>query len=263
MKEYANIVYNKHQFSSNKYLKNSVFKGCHFEKCDLSEYTFTNCEFISCEFIKCKFAHAFIGHNRGLKSGKYLNCTFKNSDFTNVNFRFPVIENCIFENCDLFETNFDGSRFKNTRFIGLLDSCFFRGHSIYARGFKFFLVKKIDFKVVPNLMQHVDFVEAKLVGVTFSDGIDLSTCVFPSGENYVFVRDLKNTMQNAAEIVSKEWKEERKKNIALSMINEFYYRDEFRGQKSNFYDAFIPKEGDDREGNEDGMDLFRLIKSLA
>lgn len=112
-------------------------------------------------------------------------------------------------------------------------------------------------------MQHIDFSEAKLVGVTFSDGIDLSTCVFPSGENYVFVSDLKNTMQNAFEIISKEWNEGRKKDIALRLINELYYRNEFHGQKSNFYDAFIPTEGDNREGNEDGMDLFRLIKSLA
>lgn len=247
----------KSEFVSNKKLVN-----CSFDKCDFSEYRFTNCHFEDCVFKTCNLNHASIALNSGYKSGSFIRCLFDKCKLKATSFRFPVIDNCEFRNCVLNETDFDGSRFSNTKFIGVLDSCWFRGYSEYARKWVFGPFYQIDPKKVRNEMKHVDFSLAKLVGITFSHQIDLSNCVFPEGPEYVFVRDLQGIMNRAVDIINKTWQNPEEIEMAIGTIDVLYRNKDMEGQKNDFIDSFVHGDTDKMAGNDVGIKLFTLIKQL-
>jgi uncharacterized protein YjbI with pentapeptide repeats len=132
METINNVIFTKATLGKNKYVSNINYVSCEFENCNFSLYTFSNCEFVNCKFYNCDYVKSFLALNSNNKSGKYISCFFDSCNLTSASFNFPIVEDCIFQNCILKETNFDGSRFSNSKFIGTLDSCFFRGTSKYS-----------------------------------------------------------------------------------------------------------------------------------
>jgi uncharacterized protein YjbI with pentapeptide repeats len=258
----SNEQYKGKELSSNKFVDNKRFVGCSFEKCNLVNYTFTNCDFEDCIFTNCNFSNTLLAQNWKYNSGQFVRCLFISCNLKATSFRFPIIDNCEFRNCILKETNFDGSRFSNTKFTSELDSCFFRGYSIYAETGSLFSFFKIDPLKVPNKMINVDFSLSKLVGVSFSNSIDLSNCILPKGEEYLYLSDLKKTMHHALETIKSEWADGNRKDTAVKLIDKLYYNNDRWEQSNDFIDSFIPQEMDATEGTDVGMDLFNLIKSL-
>ena len=260
MQVIKNAQYKATGLSPGKFVENKKFIDCTFEKCNMSEYRFTNCEFEDCHFVNCNFKKTFLALNNHNKAGKFLNCLFNNCNLTATSFRFPVIENCEFRNCVLKETNFDGSRFSDSRFIGTLDSCFFRGYSIYAGG-SLFALSKFDPHKFPNPMMNVDFSQSKLVGVIFSHSIDLSHCIFPEGDNYIYISDLKKTMHCVIDQINSGWNNDKEKETGLNLIQQLYYNKDMQEQQNSFIDYYIQEELDQSEGNDLGRKLLDLIRS--
>lgn len=262
MSKFSGQNFNSIQLSRNRFVDNKKFENCNFQQCNLADYSFTNCEFEDCVFIDCNFRDAALALNRGYKSGKFLKCIFNSCDLKAASFWFPVIDHCEFRNCYLSETIFDGSRFYNTKFIGELDSSFFNGYSTFAKKRSLLSFKAIDPLKVPNLMVNVDFSQSRLIGVSFAHKIDLEKCIFPKGEEYVFVTDLKKTMPRVIEVIKRDWSEYHEKDIAIGLVEDCYFGKDMREQKSGFFDSFIPQDLDAKAGNDTGMRLFNLIKRV-
>lgn len=265
MKVIQHENYNGRGISDSRTAGGIRFVNCTFSKCDLSGYSFTNCEFEDCVFTDCNFKRAFLALNKGKKSGKFIRCFFITCNLKETSFGFPVIEDCEFRNCKMAEVNFDGSRFVNTKFIGELNSCFFRGYSIYTPKFSWATFTLVDLIKLPNKMINVDFSQARLVGNLFTNRIDLSQCTFPSGEEYVYVNDLPGTMAQVLNEVKNEWIDEDQKEIAIHLIEDIYFNRNMQEQQNNFFDSFFAQEMDVIYKKNGGLNmrLFQLIKTFA
>ncbi len=256
-------IFNDIQLSVSKLVKKNKYIDCQFENCNLSNYIFTNCEFEECIFTNCNFSNSFLAMNKGVESGSFLNCLFIVCNLAETSFRFPLINKCEFRNCILKETNFDGSRFSETKFVGLLDSCFFRGYSVYSTSNTLFSFSKFDPLKFPNQMMNVDFSSSKLVGVSFINRIDLSNCIFPKGDEYVYLPDLKGTIKKAIEIINSSWTEGYEKETGLKLVNNLYYNKDRQEQQSDFIDSFCINEVAGVEDDECvGIKFFKLMKLM-
>jgi len=254
--------YKRKGLSDSKFVDNTVFTACIFEGCDLSDYRFTNCAFEDCIFTKCNFKKAFMAINKGYSGGKFLRCVFIDCNFKAASFGFPEIDHCEFRNCELRETSFDGSRFSHTSFTGELDSCFFYGHAIYYTK-PLFSFSTFDVSKYPNEMIQVDFSQATLIGNFFSHGIDLRNCIFPQGEDYLFVPDLRRTMTKAIEFIRTNWPAGREKEVALGLIDMVYFTKDMQSQPNGFYDALLARESDQEDGTNLMMRVFTIVKSFT
>lgn len=233
--------------------------NCIFEKTKAVEIRILASNFKNCIFRKTNFFYSYFNLNMGLDSGLISHSEFVESNLSKCIFNFPLIEQCQFVNCNLKETDFDGSRFKDCKFKGVLDSLWFRGYSQNAQksflGF-FNRVKPTDYL---NSMDNVDFSEAKLIGVSFTDKIDLSKCIFPNNGNYLLVKNLGKVYTRMKEIISQEWSGEDKRK-ALALINNLYYTPNRQNQNFDLVDKYIiTDEGRDKEFGEKFFSLLEQI----
>jgi hypothetical protein len=243
----------------------SVFEKCTFTDCVFREVNGPGLkviasDFEACEFIKCNFQYSFMNENIGSNSGQYRNVQFIETDLTECVFYFPIIDNCVFANCDLRATNFDGSRFSDTKFIGKIDSSWFHGHSILAHKTMLGLFNRIQPLDFPNKMLRVDFTEAELSGVTFAHSIDLSACIFPANsERYLLIENLSDVYQAAKDIIVREWKGEDERK-GISFIDQILFQGSHQKQKIDLVDKDLLT-----DGNADvvfGEKLFLLLSGL-
>lgn len=157
--------------------KNCSFSKTVFYKTQLEQIKIINCSFDNILFESSKLSHSYLNIRSGKKSGYFKNVTFKNSQLNETRFSFPEFHNCFFDNCNLFATDFDGSRFNNCKFIGKLNSLWFRKHSIMEYEPNL-IVNRVNKKQFTNEMLNVDFTEAILDYVSFAKNLDLSKCSF-------------------------------------------------------------------------------------
>lgn len=157
--------------------KNCLFKNVKFHSTQMEQLRVTNCNFENVEFLNTRLSYSHLNIRTGKKSGSFKNVTFKKSNLNETRFSFPTIEDCSFEDCNLYAADFDGSRLKNCKFIGEVNSPMFRRHSI--REFEpNFLLNQVDKTKFTNEMDNVDFSAATLKYVTFSKDLDLTKCKF-------------------------------------------------------------------------------------
>ncbi|HWA33639.1 MAG TPA: pentapeptide repeat-containing protein [Cyclobacteriaceae bacterium] len=157
--------------------KNCLFKNVKFHSAQMEQVTVRNCDFEDVEFFNTRLSYSHLNIRTGKKSGSFKNVTFKKSKLNETRFSFPTIEDCNFEDCNLYATDFDGSRFKNCKFIGEVNSPWFRRHSI--REFEpNYLLNQVEKTKFTNEMDNVDFSAATLKYVTFSKDLDLTKCKF-------------------------------------------------------------------------------------
>lgn len=218
----------------------TIWCDCTFNKVKFNEINgrniiFEGCSFDDCEFENSDLSNSVLNRNSSKSAGNFRFCKFLNSDLSTSIFEKPLIEGCVFQNCSLVETNFGGSHLRKTKFIGVLESTFFRGipFSEARRARKNFnrLLKSEEI----NKMVDVDFTQSELRGVIFADRIDLSTCKFPISEEYVLVNRLSNTYGKMNEIIKNTW-EEPFKTQGINLINNVYYNTEHQDQEKDFVD---------------------------
>lgn len=244
----------------------AVLDHCELYQCKFQNCEFTGvqgngmhiyaCNFDNCTFERTDFSYSFINKNIYKDAGSFTNCKFLKAILKECIFTFPKIEDCLFEDCNLYACNFDGSRMKNVKFIGKIDSSWFNGYSKKADKSVFWIFNKINPKELPNPMYNVDFSDAELFYVAFSNGIDLSNCIFPEDQTrYLYIQHLREVNIRAIEIINTKW-EGRDQEIALNLMNTIYLSDSKLDQKTNFISL------DPNRKNDVKAKLFKLFKEL-
>jgi uncharacterized protein YjbI with pentapeptide repeats len=163
--------------------KNCRFSSVKFYGAQLEQLNIINCDFENVSFENTRLSYSYLNIRSGTRSGSFKDVIFRNSQLNETRFSFPTIENCVFDSCNLYAADFDGSRFTNSKFIGEVNSSWFRKHSI--KEFEpNFILNQVNKKKFANEMKDVDFLEAILKYVTFSKDLDLSTCKFGPGTKF-------------------------------------------------------------------------------
>lgn len=234
--------------------------NCIFEETKAVELRIIASNFSNCIFRKTNFFYSYFNLNIGSNSGSIISSEFVESNLSKCIFNFPLIEQCLFNDCNLKETDFDGSRFRDCKFKGVLDSLWFRGYSLNAQNSVLGLFNKVGPIDYLNPMDNVDFSEAKLIGVSFTNKIDLSKSIFPNNDNYLLVKNLEKVYTRMKEIINQEWLGEDKRK-ALAFINNIYYTPNRQNQSFDLVDKFIVT--DEGKDNEFGKKFFNLLKNIS
>jgi uncharacterized protein YjbI with pentapeptide repeats len=204
---------------------NTEWRNCSFDKCEFDSTVFKRNVFINCRFVDvgfsgCIFTDCQMAVNSGKQSGIFENVQFDNCQITRTDFNFPVINNCRFLNNFYTETDFDGSRFYNTRFQGEMDTVEFRGYSVLARSGGIF--NRVEPRKIKNPMENVDFSLAQFRYVNFSNGINLSNCRFPEERDGFLITSPRACFSKAKAIIENSWNASDKKR-ALHLIDTFLF----------------------------------------
>lgn len=204
-------------------LRGTVWKNCSFENlifdnANAENVTFINCTFKNIHFHKVRFTYSVLNRRYGTKSGHFSNITFSHCSLNQCRLEMPLFTNCVFNNCNLTGTDFDGSRFSDCKFIGKVKSCWFRGYSITEFRPNFFF-NRIDKKRYRNTMRNVDFSEAAIDGVCFTNEVDLSSCIIPNSDNYILLKDEYNTFKKIKLELEKYESESREKMLVLDILD--------------------------------------------
>lgn len=236
--------------------------NCLFEGTKMKEIWVHASDFLNCVFRKANLTYSYLNENIGANSGSFRKVEFIETNLSECIFSFPIMEDCVFIDCNLLATNFDGSRMKNCKFKGKVDSPWFRGYSNTAQRSTLGIFNRIDPKDYPNPMENVDFSEAELLGVTFSDGIDLSRCIFPNDESkYIIVRNLKSVYSKAKKVIDTEWTGENKRK-GLGFIDTIFFKPDRQDQQIDVIDKnLLTDEGNDQEFGDKFFNLIREINS--
>ena len=236
-KYYVDMNFNSSDFRHIK-IVDCTFENCLFNKVNFYGVSIKNSSFKNCQFINSKMNNAFLNLNIQNQSGEFFDCTFDNCDLSKSSFNFPIINGCNFKNCNLYQTNFDGSRFCNVTFEGLLDSCFFNGYSIYAKNSPLSLKKGYSKVTNKNPMKNVSFEKAILQGVSFNYDICLEDCKFPDDEQYIFVKNPPEVFEKVINKVESLWSDPNKQ-LAINYIKKIYYTKSIRDPKNVFIDKSV------------------------
>jgi fluoroquinolone resistance protein len=147
-----------------------IFDGVAFSEANLGEWRDRRTTFTRCRFDRTRF----VGSGLGYQGSRYIGCHFLAVDFRKVVFARPEFLDCIFENCRFNGVDFFASSFARCRFVGEIRDAWFRGGYPHPDD-------EADYGPAPgNRMEDVDFSEASLRWVSFSDGCDLTTCKLPA-----------------------------------------------------------------------------------
>jgi uncharacterized protein YjbI with pentapeptide repeats len=234
--------------------------NCLFEHTKARELWVYATEFLNCVFKKTNLSYSYLSENIGSDAGSFRNVEFIESDLTEVIFTFPIIEGCKFIDCNLYATNFDGSRMRNCKFKGRVENPWFRKYSSSARKSVFGLLYRVNPQDYPNLMENIDFSEAELIGVSFSQGIDLTNCIFPNDDSkYIMVRNLREVYSQAKLVVNSEWDGEDKRK-GIGFIDTIFYKPDRQNQPMDIIDKnLLVDGGKDKEFGEKFFNLLREI----
>lgn len=218
--------FESHDFSfteiTNTEYRDCSFINCRFDKTIFKNAVFANCRFADTIFTGCEFIDCQLANNIGKRSGVFENVQFENCRFTRTDFNFPIIRNCSFINNIYIETDFDGSRFYNSKFVGEMEAVEFRGYSVLATTDWMGLIKRVEPLKYKNPMENVDFAQARFRYVGFSNGINLANCRFDIGENGFLINSPRACFSKAKAIIESTWSPNDKKR-ALHLIDTFLF----------------------------------------
>ena len=239
----------------------SVWENCTFDNVVFNKASLKNVKWIGCQFKNVVFENANLmdsllgGYDR-LNSGNFYKVVFLKTNLRRTYYAFPKFEYCEFNYCDLKEVNFNGSRFFYCSFKGKLDSVFFCG---YPQDLPDDILLKLKENEVFNPMNSVDFSQANLFGVSFSNYIDLSRCIFPNSDNYLFIKNFPKTFEIAKEYIRLKWKGN-EKEISLNLIDNIY----LDKMNLNNTSLFIDKKAIDQifKKSDFANRLFSLLKGI-
>ena len=143
---------------------------------------------------------------------------FRKSDLRGSSYGHPVFRHCRFADANLKDVDFHGSGFEECTFEGSLEGVWFHG---------WYDDVSEEVRKARNAMRNVDFSEAELRFCSFTDGIDLTSCVFPE-EGYLKVCRPMSACQEALELVRSEWsgKEREKAEYYLKAMLKDHFREE-------------------------------------
>lgn len=173
---------------------------CHFENVLFHHTNYIGVRDSRCTFHQVDFYKADMrGATLGLHGARYEDVSFRRADMRRVSCYRGYFIKCDFSEARIEEVNFNASHFINCTFKGPLRGVWFRGYYAIPQDEKTFG------KTEPNPMENVDFSEATLWDVMFSDGCDLSKVIIPQdGEHFLFHR-WPQVLARAKEEVERNW----------------------------------------------------------
>lgn len=230
-----------------------------FEKADFREVHVVASNFSNCIFSHCDFRDAYLNTSLWSESGSFENVVFYQSNLSRAIFGFPVLRECSFENCKLSTTQFDASQLHNTRFVGPIESAFFKGKLDRPFGwFEKLIYSKKKYSIF-NPMENVDFSGAELKGVSFLNGIDLRKCKFPTGDNYLLITNPALTYEMAAELIRSTWKGQ-DQHLGFALL-EVYNKNKSRDKPVDFIDFTVASHGG--QESELGRQFFETLRQAV
>ncbi|WPU98893.1 pentapeptide repeat-containing protein [Mucilaginibacter sp. cycad4] len=277
IKQYSILNYSIKENENILEFKDVKLKNIDFSFSDLSYTTWIRCEFENIKMLNTKanylkfwacsmklsdiektdFQNSLLGGRLEVNSGSFEDVKFKESKFNKTYYSFPLFKDCVFKNCNLTEVNFDGSRFEDCAFTGKLCSTIFRGITSHFEKQTFF-EKKINPNDFPNLMKNVDFTRAELNGVSFINGVDLSTCKLPALGDYLLVSNLAELFAEVKATITSEWGGEHMR-IGLQVIDLIYYTNHHTNQKLEIVDKTFLIE---QFGSDFAEKFYGLVKRI-
>jgi uncharacterized protein YjbI with pentapeptide repeats len=177
-------------------LLDSVVENVIFDGIDGTEFTIYSSTFRNCRFTKANLNYSGFGAHGGL----YENVVFDQATFKQARFDCPVFSHCAFLNCKLGGVDFDASHFVHVRFTGKVTNVWFRGQAAYESDLA--KHKKAGHGLNPMI---VDFSDAVLRLVTFSDYCDLSRVRFPRDEKHILFTNWYNVLMEVDKRADKEF----------------------------------------------------------
>jgi hypothetical protein len=158
--------------------------GAIFEMCDCIRMLQYACHFNNCRFVKSKLSNSGFG----IHGGRYDNILFEEVNFNGAIFFSPDFFRCVFKNCKMNGIDFSASHFDQVKFVGKLDDVWFRGESPRPDMQKQLKKRRLNPMVV-------DFSEAYLWFVTYSDNCDLSKVILPKDGQHYLIGDVRGVIQ--------------------------------------------------------------------
>ncbi|HXH95193.1 MAG TPA: pentapeptide repeat-containing protein [Thermoanaerobaculia bacterium] len=178
----------------NLWVESCEFTNVNFANADLSGWADHGNVFRNCTFEGASLESASLGH----RGSTYTSCTFSRTKLRSTTFARPEFKGCAFADRRISDLDFFASSFERCAFSGRLEDLWFRGgYPAPAEA-----AEREFGKARPNRMLHVDFSAAELIGTTFSDGCDLSTCVLPRDDQVSRYSGWQSTVSIAEELVS-------------------------------------------------------------
>ena len=184
-----------------------------FDMCDCTEMLQYNCCFEECRFKKSKFLNAGFG----IDGGKYINSIFEESNFKGALFFYPDFYECTFKNCMMDGVDFSASHFNKVRFVGRLEDVWFRGESPKPG-----VEKVLNEKSRGLNPMIIDFSEADLWFITYSDNCDLSRVIMPRDGNHYLIRNFKKVIRLLA-VDAEKMTDTKAQKFVLEFIEMFKY----------------------------------------
>jgi uncharacterized protein YjbI with pentapeptide repeats len=239
--KFKNCILDSIDFSysklNNTFFQNCTLNNCLFENATLKETTIICSNLTNCLFKTCNLTYSRLNDNIMDNSGLYKSVFFINCNFSESNFCFPKVEKCTFQNCNFKAFDFDGARLDDCKFIGEVDSCWFGGYSLNATKSILGVFNRFDPLKFKNKMNNIDFLDAKLIGVSFRNNINIDNCFFPK-ENYHILFNLISSFELLKKTINENWEGDNKK-FALQLIDKVYYRKEYYEQDFVFIDKHM------------------------
>ncbi|MDF3059386.1 MAG: hypothetical protein K0R17_3601 [Rariglobus sp.] len=156
--------------------------------------------FVGCSFVGANLKEAALGY----RGSKFQRTTFVEADFRRTVFIRPEFDWVTFSDCRLEGADFNASSFSQCAFSGNVKDVWFRGG--------FALPGDVDQFGSPrvNKMTGVSFERARLSGVTFSDGCDVSTITLPGDGSCIRLDRWRFRLEKLLEFAATRSREERK-----------------------------------------------------
>lgn len=228
------------------------FQDVLFHKVDADGSKFWTCEFDHVDFIESRLLNSLMSGALDYVHGcSYRRVRFVKNAMLATVYTKGLFEQCEFSNCKLGKVSFDECRFIDTGFKGKLKEIFFRG----APPVNPMTLPPV--KVPPHRMERVDFREAYMESVEFLDGIDLTSCLFPEGDDYMIIRNRERVFEEARRIVETTWEGVEQRG-ALMLIDYSYLSERKKGQPLEFMDRHYLM----NNNGWNGLRFFELIREL-
>jgi uncharacterized protein YjbI with pentapeptide repeats len=224
-----------------------IFENVIFDEADFSEFSSWGCRFTRSSFRKANLRGSAFLHSRR-KPTVFSGVDFSHSDMRNIVLDITVFEECDFSHANLTKVDFHGGRLRDCKFAGVLRATRFRGFDSHDK-------KSLRNR---NPMERVDFSGADLRHVAFTDGIDLSSVIFPGDDNHLVLCNQREVFLKAREIIEKEWVGEDRR-IALSMMDDIHLREIKKEQKM---DLVNKKDNSEFFGERFANDFSSLLKEV-
>lgn len=200
-------------------LGGATLVGTWLETCTFVDVVFDNVaamevadhgnRFKDCSFSKTDFRVARLGY----RGSQFLRCTFVKANFRRAGFIRPEFDDVDFTDCRLQGVDFNGASFRRCTFSGEVRDVWFRGGYGFPGQYDSFGRPR------HNTMEDVSFENARLSGVTFSDGCELGTVKLPlDGSCYRFDR-WRERLERLRDIGETRAAEEREEIMAFCYVH--------------------------------------------